>query len=300
MQDLEGFVAPAIQQIVETNTLPKPSGVETQKLLFFIALQTMRTPTHAGSMAEGFDKMLDLALADLSDLEKRRFKLTDAIRFSIETSALIAEYWSDLSIHLFVNMGQFAFVTSDNPAVLYNQYCEHLKGRGTTGAIKRGLMVFVPLSPRHLVLLYDSDVYKVENKRTSLSYVSNSSDLTTLNALQVINSENVLLFSDWTELNLIRQVVARTKKYRRRDSSEAVEFVRPEGSDSDFLFQIYPVPHNIHLNLSFVRLTRDAKRVPPKLRGLQSRPAHKQPRFPTTGITNPERERFVRKDLFEK
>jgi len=297
--DLEGVVAPTVNRILERNQLPQAGVVEMQKLMFFTALQTSRTPTNAGSMAEGFNKMLALAKIpeDFTDDYGQRpfFQLKDAVRMSIETSLAVSNYWSDLSLHLIVNTRRPLFVTSDNPSVVYNQYYEHLKGRGTTGAIKKGLMIFVPISPTHLILLYDGEVYKVGNKRESITYLDDSNDLFTLNTLQVVNADTVLLFSDWNDVGQLRALLQRAKKYRRPELSNAVEFVSDNNSDS--LFQIYPIPLNIHLKLSFLHLRRDAKRVPPRQRGLQNRRSYSNARDPAGYPTTAERERFVRKDL---
>jgi hypothetical protein len=297
--DLEGIVAPTVSGIVERNQLPQPGSVEMQKLMFFIALQTSRTPTNAGSMAEGFNKMLRLAKIpeDLTDDYGQHafFQLKDAVRMSIETSLAVSTYWSDLSLHLVVNTGRPLFVTSDNPSVVYNQYYEHLKGRGTTGAIKKGLMIFVPISPTHVILLYDGEVYKVGQKRESITYLADPNDLVTLNTLQVANADTVLLFSDWNDVGQLKALLQRAKKYRRPELSNAVEFVSDNNSDS--LFQIYPIALNIHLKLSFLYLRRDAKRVPPRQRGLQNRRSHSNARDPAGYPTTAERERFVRKDL---
>lgn len=62
LQEIEGLVAPTLRAIVETSRIPKLNSADREKLLFFIALQSSRTPANAGSMAEGFNKMLDLAL----------------------------------------------------------------------------------------------------------------------------------------------------------------------------------------------------------------------------------------------
>lgn len=216
---------------------------------------------------------------------------------SIETSAMTAGYWADLAIHLVVNTGCPAFITSDNPAVLYNQYCEPLKGRGTTGAIKKGLQVFVPLSPRHLILLYDSEVYKFGDKKVSLSDVSNTSDLATLNSLQAVNADKVVLFSNWEDQPAITQTLRGSMKYRRPELSQAVEFVSDTSGERDALFQIYPVPLNIKLSLSFGRLRKNARRIPPRQRGLETRKPYKQASVRESNTIPRERQRFVRKDL---
>jgi len=297
--DLEGVVAPTVSTILERNQLPQPGSIEMQKLMFFTALQTSRTPTNAGSMAEGFNKML--ALANISEDftddygQAPFFQLKEAVRMSIETSLAVSNYWSDLSLHLIVNTGRPLFVTSDNPCVVYNQYYEHLKGRGTTGAIKKGLMIFVPLSPTHLILLYDGEVYKVGNKREGITYLDDPNELVTLNTLQVVNADTVFLFSDWNDVAQLKAVLQRARKYRRPELSNAVEFVSDNNLGS--LFQIYATPLNIHLKLSFLDLRRDAKRVPPRQRGLQNRRSYSHARDPGGYPPTPERERFVRKDL---
>jgi hypothetical protein len=66
--------------------------------------------------------------------------------------------------------------------------------------------VFLPLSPRHLALFYDKQVYKVGERNSNVSGVSKPQDLNSINLLQAINADEVLLFSTGETLRKLEKL----------------------------------------------------------------------------------------------
>jgi len=185
LMKLETIVSPAIGHIIEQSQPPKIASLQHSYLLLFAAFQLSRTPMAADAMSGGYNKLIDLVNANMPSSANQaggpRMERDFAVRESLNNASLVAECWADLEVHLILNTCEETFFTSDNPLVLYNKYCEGLKGFGTTGATKRGLQVFVPISPYHLVLLYDKHIYKVGDKHSRLIRIGDLNYIRALN-----------------------------------------------------------------------------------------------------------------------
>lgn len=296
---LEGIVGPALDRIVQHSSLPVEESNERAHVLLFAAFQVSRTRMAAANMMKGFNKMLDLVKPKDGGLDERKMQFDSALRESLRNAGLIAECWTDLEIHLILNAGDHLLLTSDNPVVLYNQYCEGIEGFGTTGATKRGLQVLLPLSPRHLVLFYDKHVYKVGGRNSNVSEVSRPEDLNSINLLQAINADEVLLFSKWSQVEQIRRVVNRSKRHREMWTPQVEEFPSADDPEHQSLLKIYQAPVNIKLDLSFMRLRRRMQSIPRKRRAIEYRDQNRMMEFEefrNKGFTK-NAQRFVRKDL---
>jgi hypothetical protein len=156
LMDIESILAGSLSKLRTTRLLPQVSSDDHKEILIFFALQILRTSIAAESMAEGMNKMVDLlAPSDGNITWNKEEYLTDAhqaVLLSIENYLLVARCLDDLGMLLLVNKTGIGFVTSDNPVVQYNQYLEGLN-MGTTGALRRGLQLFLPLSPNLMLLL---------------------------------------------------------------------------------------------------------------------------------------------------
>ena len=66
----------------------------------------------------------------------------------------------DLTAVLLDNETDEDFVVSDNPVVFQNPLIEKYALQNCSGFCTRGLQIYYPLTPRRMVCLYDSRVYK--------------------------------------------------------------------------------------------------------------------------------------------
>lgn len=273
LMNIESIVIRSLSRIKTRHILPEALSADHKEILIFVALQILRTSVAAESMAEGMNKMVDLlAPRDRTINQNEPQYIVDAketVLLSIENYLLVARCLDDLGMLLIVNKTEVGFVTSDNPVVQYNQYLEGLK-MGTTGALRRGLQLFLPLSPELMILLYDKVVYKAGNKHSSLLELTNVKDLVTLNLLQIVNAEKVVLFSNWNDIPAIEEITRSSRRYRKSDLAKVEEFVS-EHNQHDSLLKIYPVPLDIKLSLSFMRLRRRVQPIKKTRRALEFR-----------------------------
>ena len=143
LSTLEGHVAPLLRSIVTQTALPAEGAEEFQVLLAFVALQLLRTTVAANRINSMVDKTTKQAYSHEVDIEAVQVGYEDPVLASLGNVSPMLDAISDLRGHLAIS-GREAFITSDNPAFKYNQYCEGVDYRGVTGALSRGLQIFIP------------------------------------------------------------------------------------------------------------------------------------------------------------
>lgn len=262
----EGHVSPILHKIVRDSWLPPARTEEHSSLMFFVALQLTRTPLVANRLDEVADKTFKQVAKEYpgvtsEDLEAVRFGPDNPALASLSYAAAIMYAVIDLKLHLLCAGSDQTFVASDNPAFKYNQYYEGLEGLGVTGPLFRGIQIFLPLSPKHLLLLYDGTVYKVGDKRSDVTSSILNRDLHTLNMMQVVSADQNLYFSDWDMKHEVRRLACDGLKYRADDPTVVQELVPINNDETSSIILAYEPMPNLKLNLSFVGLRRRARKI---------------------------------------
>lgn len=252
---LEARAAECIKRLTD-NTAKHPP----EALLEFVVAQYLRTPAIAQRMDAASRKLFSFMTSDMP-VEEQVKVLSELIEpdqmpiFNLSMVAQVVEHIKDLKL-VVVSHSEDVFITSDNPVYFYNQYCEQVQGQGKSGARQRGLQIFMPLSPRDYMILYDGKVYDcVKNQIISVS------DIDALNNIQVISAEANLYFSDWDRLEEIKKAVADTPHFRVIDSTIIQQFVNDD-DENDTLIHTYIETPNLELDLSFLRIKKRALRIP--------------------------------------
>ena len=237
----------------------QPTHKPTQTLLEFVAVQYLRTPSIARLFDTASKKLFSLTTARMSPSKRKEFYddvmgLNELPAFGLTLKGHVVERISDLKL-LIVTHDESVFITSDNPVFFYNQYCEQIQGRGKNGAGQRGLQIFVPLSPKQFLILYDGNTYEHAKKQ-----IVSESDIKTLNEVQVISAETNLFFSDWNRTEEVQDTAARSAHRRMADPTVVEQFASDDGYGS--LRHLYIETPNVELDLSFLRIKKRALRVP--------------------------------------
>lgn len=273
---LEGQVASIIAR-VKTDSAPPASGsADWMALASFIVFQKLRTARagHKSDAATDYLSKLmlegkpEVAGIDLDEIEIGEL-YPAAIPLSVAADMIPAV--ADLDMHLFVNKTGWELITSDDPVVAHNQYCEGITHQGVTGFSCHGLQLFWPLSPEHLLVLSDRDVYRVgrADHGIGVTTISAESDIAQLNALQILNAhENVYYRGSGANDRIETQCVGLLKD---RPRSRMV-FVETEsvpdsvdGGESALLHQYEPLlPWRLTVNA--IRIRRGAVAVPLRVR----------------------------------
>jgi hypothetical protein len=217
-------------------------------------------------MNTSIDRMTKAAFKDDSRMQSFDF---DAMRIGYEKPALFSlgmfpgmvRGISDLHMHLVCADSNQTFITSDSPVFKYNQYLERIKGMGITGVALRGIQIFVPLSPKHLLMLYDTTIYKVDTRKATVTSGIPDSDVASLNSLQVHSAEKNIYFNDWAWEPYVTAIVGKSIKRRIKDPVQVDEFFA-EGDPMRSLLSEYERTPNLGLNLSFVKVQKRRRQIP--------------------------------------
>ena len=194
------------------------------------------------------------------DIEAMNFGFDNPVLMSLHILPAMLEAISDLRAHLIVSPNE-DFLASDNPVFRYNQYCEDTQHMGITGGQQRGLQIFLPLSPRHQLVLYDSTTYNVRLAgRIFGTRRAKQSDIDSLNKMQLISANKNVYFSSWQQLQHINRLLPNVKHLRIPDPTSVQEYGQDDDPNVSLLHQ-YERTANLSLGLTFLSVKRWARQV---------------------------------------
>jgi len=104
----------------------------------------------------------------------------------------------------------YIFVAID---VRYNKYLESFSNNLCTIAYSGvGLKVFLPLNDNMCLVLYDSETYKVGNKKDKFVYINCKNEINQINLLQVLNCKSILYFNEKVTETYVKELIATSRK----------------------------------------------------------------------------------------
>jgi hypothetical protein len=261
---LEGLFAWFLNEIIRSQSLPPRHTDAHLSLLSFVVSMDRRNLSTVNSIRESMlqvQKMMD----DFSAEEKASVDITithdQAMRLSMLGIKEGVRVMWDLNYKLIRNTTSTPFITSDHPVVLYNQYMEQkgsYVGNGGIGTV--GLQLFIPLTPSLMVLIYDSKVYKVGNKKQSIIEISDIKEINVLNTLQVLNCSGAVYFNRNISEEYLKKICLLSKGYNRGDKIAPSQNIkrRADGGWSQLL-AVRNIGLRIRLELSFIKFLSFAK-----------------------------------------
>ncbi|AEA44124.1 DUF4238 domain-containing protein [Fluviicola taffensis] len=266
--ELESNAAPIVSNIISNKTIPKRDSLDSQNLFLFSMLLSFRTKNTVKHMNEVVDKpfqeikKLDSRFND-NKYDNIHVGLKNPAAFSLSMISKEVLNAYDLGLKLIVNKSNKKFITSDHPAVLYNQFLEERKHPGGhLGIFTKGLQLFFPISPECMLVYYDTWAYKVGNKKDNIIYTQNSSDIDQLNFLQMVNCTEMIYTNDSVKEFELFRFSDKAKSLRTQDRTKFYE-VNTRYKDDEGLEHIQYIQHgdnrNINLKLSFIKQPQGAK-----------------------------------------
>ncbi len=276
-QDLEGIAAHIIRSILDTNHVPKPHSGSWIDLLVFTLFLHSRTKHAANLYNDIADKLARAVLEKNNSLNKEQLRnvkinLINPAAEALRSTAQVVFLAMDLTMKVLINRTDVEFITSDNPVVFYNQCFEGSDPSigGNVGLANTGLQIFLPLSARHLLVLYDKKAYKIGHKKSDYCDVSNRDDVWQLNDLQYLNCvENLYAYSGFTRGDIICIEQRNGKRIR---TGLGILDERDDGTGPDgkkrVQLQIMRSDHRIKLSIQpirqLLRLSNEALNASPK------------------------------------
>lgn len=258
---LEGRAQEVLNTMIQTARAPPRWSTNHHAFLVFTLLQRARTVAAAAALNEQLDKVAKAALEASGSMEPEmadtfKIKYKNAVGNSLRAAAECVPLAQDLACKVLVNKTAVNFITSDNPAIFYNQFGERRTIGSNVGIVSKGLEIFLPLSPRHVGVLYDAQVYKVGRRRDLYGEVTDPRDVRKLNDLQWLNAMDAVYFSavgDCAEIidGYSRNVGRRNNERAQIELWEPKEL--PDGRTATD-FRTSQTEHRLSLELACIRM----------------------------------------------
>jgi hypothetical protein len=278
------------EEIDKKNILPPPGSPEHIILVIYILIQYYRTLYSAQAMNEQHDKLMKYlmetkAKAEGIDLSRFTIEIEDVARYSLAMGIRHYPVLLDMDFKLLLNQSSEPFITSDNPIVFYNQFFPYRRGVSNTGLASKGLQIFFPLDPKKHIFLYDQKVYGVGSVSKGTVNITDPRDVYSLNKLQVCSASDNVYFRD-VDFN-IHTLYKKSVPFLRNSKVNQMVYSRESTAERhDELIATSKEDIRTDLSLSFIRITRSAKRWRESF--------YKMPRQPVSVVRN---ERLVNDHL---
>lgn len=257
-----------VMEKVDANPRKVLDKMDESTLYVFTILQLGRTVAHANKIqnaAETVTKQLlkevihhkqsnsekDLKGLSEDELDKYFLSFQSLGGFSLGIQAQMIPTCVDLEQKILINHTGHVFVTSDNPAVLYNMFFERM-GLDESGMGCRGVFVFMPFSPELAIVLYDGKVYKIGNKRQPYAEITEKQDVVELNKLTAVNAFQTILYNPkLTTVDELSRLVHYHKKYAVQDKIVEIKGMNVETGNT--IMGVHQIGIMCGLRLSFVK-----------------------------------------------
>ena len=265
---LEDNIAPIIQAVINKEVLPEYNTHESFALFYFTIFMAFRTKF----AAEKTNELLNKTIHEIAKFDQRLkavsekgliFRHENPAAFNLAIADGLIHKAYDLSSVLLINNAKNKFITSDNPSVKYNQFLEKRRHPGGhLGLSAKGLQIFFPVSPRHMIVYYDKWAYKFGNRKDIVVYTKQTEDVDQLNLLQLINCTQTCYSSGGLSEVYLNVLGKKAIKYRGKEKVRITEVNKrwvDEKDQTHILYQQHGLEQKTKLELSFVKEPKHAK-----------------------------------------
>jgi len=264
LSDLEGLASQTIDQIINSNSAPKRDPGEYLIMLTYVLFQLSRTKYAAEAMDETTDTFFKLMMEKegtltRAELDKLEIRNDNPAAFLLAITAQNIPMATDLMCKVLVNKTNLNFITSDNPVVLYNRACEKSQFLSHIGLASKGLKIVFPISPKHILLLYDGRIYKVGARKHRFAYVNVENDVQQFNDLQWLNAlENIYFNAPSLQPEILRGASKNIKRRHTKKTriNEYQGDTRADGMMESILLLRYGQVLNIGMNIHCIKQLR--------------------------------------------
>ena len=266
---LESLASKAIEEI-KKEPRDKMQGEDQMALFVYTMLQIGRTPAFVKMMMDNANKMGTMMFRKYVEAKRKTEQahevelitdnVLDALSIEMKEPALhaigtiskILDVCYDLlkDPKILINKTGKSFITSDNPACMYDQHFERIGGLsyalGTCG-----LQIYLPLNATLAIMYYDRDCYKLGDRRKTYVELMQEHDVEQLNRLVACTADEVLYCEKGRSSDDDLQRYAKIhSKYHISDPVQTFDSFK---SGSSEIFGVSSQPMFCKLELSFVK-----------------------------------------------
>ena len=165
-----------------------PAEQDLYTLRAFAMLQHSRTEAAINMTASMWQDTHDAVFEDYPPALRPELDVStrDMVLESFETYTSIRDSVTDLKICMAKNEAPSDFITSDDPVVLTNMFHAQKLKKNRFGFDSAGVLLFLPLSPRLLLVCYDGDAYTWVDKHRGFASINKDEDVCACNELQCL------------------------------------------------------------------------------------------------------------------
>lgn len=274
--NIETPAAPAIAAILDAPATF--SGAAPEAIQRFVAAQLSRTPEayeQGQQFINAFSRTMFKEYMRLNGHDQAAQEAAGRLTvvpsdpgplIAYQTISGSLDWWllRDLDAHVVINGTNRDFVLADHPVFLHNWYLRDVKHPAATSIARRGAQIFMPLSSRVTLCLFDSDVYAYGSRRFQVTYVEDASDVDILNGFQALSASDFIYFGSDSMEASVRRLADRYRHLRPFTFHASHTEARPNGRGTmSSLHMTWKVQQRIDRMPSFVRVKSKVRKQPP-------------------------------------
>jgi hypothetical protein len=174
--------------------------VERLNILTYVMLQLGRTTYMSKKLSDDVNEMsLEIykKCSGAKQLDPHlEFRFDEPSLFSLSVFAGMITNMADLSFKLVCidSKCDSYFITSDCPAFIINPYFDYLGYAGVKIMGCKGVCLMMPLTPKLMILFYDSNIYKIGNRKGKV-VICESKEIEAINMLIVYEANEKLAYN---------------------------------------------------------------------------------------------------------
>lgn len=272
----EGIFAKIIKSTIINNRIPKDcagdylyfilqSNARTLKKAKLLNYKTsISTQTYLSMSTEFKEKFPDYDYKQI----KSKYEVPNHIPLShINDLFHIA---NDLEYCLLINKSNAReFITSDEPVAIDNYLAKKLGYPGGNGLANSGILIYFPISPKHCILFFDSEVYDIPYDEQKNLGIHKASEIDKLNRYIYLNSFSNIFFTKKIKENYIIKKIQKNFKKKKSNEQEILKqsIVQLESKDNEKLIIMQgDFPYEL-LSLNFIKINSFGEKFTPTNRG---------------------------------
>lgn len=276
LMNSEGIFAQIIKTTINNNQIPKDCAGD---YLYFILQSNARTLKQAKLLDYKTSISTQIYLSMSTEFKEKfpeydykqietKYEVPNHIPLS-HTNDLF-DIASDLEYCLLVNKSNAReFITSDQPVTIDNYLAKKLGCLSGYGFANSGVLIYFPISPKHCILFFDSEVYDIPYDAEKNLNIYRASEIDKLNRYIYLNSFSNIFFTKNIKESYIIKKIQKNSKRKKMTERELLEqsIIQLDSKENEKLIIMRgDFPHE-QLSLNFIKINAFGEKFIPTNRG---------------------------------
>jgi len=228
----------------------------------FIVIQYQRTKDKAenlNSMLNQLGKQILKYFPKSSELDISQddfnLRFNEPAMIGLSYSSKLIKIVLDLKLKMLIANTNINFITSDSPIIIYNILFEKYFPQLGNGFPSKGCIIFCPISSKKMLILYDSNIYKIGSRKSKIIHTDIEENIKQLNGLQIANSNTNIYYQENKDRMQIEEIKKRFLK-QRREKTLVQTFKREKADVPRKIIGVSRKACYTNLDLTFVKILK--------------------------------------------